>query len=103
MATYQWISSNDGQQCRDEIQSSLKELGLEVDSTISQGATIYTCDAVGSNVPPYSRVVVIISTTNRSKNELQVEVRSSEPMIKKSTRCQTIAQALKAMIPPRKE
>jgi len=43
----------------------------------------------------------MISPNNCSASEYVVEVRSSEPMLKKETRCWQVATKFKAVVPPK--
>ncbi len=100
MALYQWITSIEHDEVNRQLLECLQENNLELDLEFSNGKTIYARDGNKSKCAWNTRVDIIISTNNSTRNEYLVEVRSSEAMLKKGTRCQEIATKLKVVIPP---
>ncbi len=101
MALYQWISSVKWDGLEQRLLECLQETGLEIDPEFSKGKIIYASDGDGCKCAWNARVNLIISPNNTTTNEYVVEVRSSEPMLKKGTRCEQIASKVKTAIPPK--
>lgn len=99
LALFQWITGSGRQELLDRLTSAARRLNLEIDQEYSNNLTIYARDKDGARTPIKARVTVIISPTNGSRDEFHVEVRSSEPMLKRGTRCEQIATDLKAVMP----
>jgi len=99
VALFQWIAASECQDLLRDFIGAVEQLGLEVDPEFSSSISIYAREQEGARTPTNARVTVIISATNGSKDEFQIEVRSSEPMLKRETRCEQIATELKAIIP----
>ena len=99
MALFQWIAAAERQELQDRLASAVGRLNLEIDQEFSNNVTIYARDKDGLKTPVNARVTVMISPNNGTRDEFQVEVRSSEPMLKRGTRCEQIATDLKAVIP----
>lgn len=99
MALFQWSSTTELCELQRCLQDASESLGLEVDQELSQNASIYVREKGGSAIPLNSRVTVLISPRNGARTEFLVEVRSSEPMLRRGTRCEDIASKLKALIP----
>ncbi len=100
MALYTWISQAPKGSLIDTFASLFRELGLEVSKEASSDQQIYAIEALGQSTYQAARVNVIVSWVCSSKSQYQVEVRSSEPMFKKDTRCETFAKALRSASPP---
>ena len=99
MALFQWITAEERSSLLTRLQQAVEQLGLTVDQEFSTSSTIYARDQEGARTPLSARVAVIISPNNGASNEFQVEVRSSEPMLKRGTRCEQIATELRGVIP----
>lgn len=100
MALYQWITSIEHVEVNRQLLEYLQENSLELDPEFSKGKTIYARHGNKSKCAWNARVDIIISPSNSTRNEYIVEIRSSEPMLKKGTRCEEIATKLKNIIPP---
>jgi hypothetical protein len=79
----------------------MSELDLVISKEISNGYQLYASDRLGAELKPESQVKVLVSWASRNPQELQVEVRSHEPLLRSGTRCEHIAIALKRLLPPR--
>ena len=101
MALYQWITSIEHVEVNRQLFKCLQENNLELDPEISNGKIIYARDGNKSKCAWNTRVDIIISPNNGMTDEYVVEVRSSEPMLKKGTRCEEVATILKTVIPPK--
>jgi len=99
LALFQWIAAAEQGELQDRLASAVGRLNLEIDQEFSNSVTIYARDKDGLKTPINARVTVMISPNNGTRDEFQVEVRSSEPMLKRGTRCEQIANDLKAVIP----
>jgi hypothetical protein len=99
VALFQWIAAAERQELLDRLDSAVTRLNLEIDRKFSNSVTIFARDKDGLRTPVNARVTVMISPNNGTRDEFQVEVRSSEPMLKRGTRCEQIATDLKAVIP----
>jgi hypothetical protein len=99
VALFQWIAASKRQDLLRDFVGDVEQLGLEIDPEFSSSVSIYAREQAGARTPANARVTVIISATNGSKDEFQIEVRSSEPMLKRGTRCEQIATELKAILP----
>ncbi|MCP9882977.1 hypothetical protein KBY65_10895 [Cyanobium sp. Alchichica 3B3-8F6] len=98
MALFQWIAVSKHQDLLRNFVGAVEQLGLEIDPEFSSSVSIYAREQASTRTPANARVTVIISATNGSKDEFQIEVRSSEPMLKRGTRCEQIATDLKAIL-----
>lgn len=98
MALFQWIVSIDHKDLLKRIESAIEQMGMEVDREFSKNGSIYARDRDGAKTAASSRVTVIATPNNGSKNEYLLEVRSSEPMLKRGTRCEQVASAIQASI-----
>lgn len=99
MALFQWIAEGEREALEERLQHSIGQVGLEIDPEFSSHAGIYARDRDGLRCAPNARVTIIISPTNGMGNEFQVEVRSSEPMLMRGTRCEEVANIVKTAIP----
>jgi hypothetical protein len=82
------------------LEETLDGFGIEIVEEFSGGSSIYATDKSVANaaITVNSRVTVIVTPDNALKKEFLIEVRSSEPMLKRGTRCEQIASALKASV-----
>ena len=79
----------------------LHETGLEIDPEFSKGKNIYARDGNRGEGSWNAQVNIIIFPKTSTGNEYVIEVRSAEPLLKKGTRCEQIANKVKSVIPPR--
>ena len=90
---------------RDELTQRLRECLLQtdliIDSEFSNSNFIYARDRDGAKCPWNARVTIIISPNSCTADEYIVDVRSSEPMLKKGTRCERLANMVKITIAPK--
>ncbi len=99
MALFQWITTAERPRLLGRLEHAVTQLGLTINQEFSTTSTIYARDPDGARTALDARVTVIISPNNGANDEFQVEVRSSEPMLKRGTRCEQIATELRAVIP----
>jgi hypothetical protein len=76
----------------------IEALGFEVDQHISSQYQLYALDPATSKVEIDSRVSILITRCNKDSRDITIEVRSSEPMLRKNTRCELKAKALQAAL-----
>ena len=99
MALFQWITADTRTALLARIEAILDRLGLEIDREFSSNSNIYARDKDGAKIAARARVAVIVTPSTMHQDEFLIEVRSSEPMLKRGTRCEEIASALQASIP----
>tara|TARA_B100000700_G_C14253805_1_gene493839 strand:+ start:133 stop:396 length:264 start_codon:yes stop_codon:yes gene_type:complete len=80
--------------------STLEELGLTILKEVSTSAEIYASELPPRDKFRSSLVNVTISWASPERKMCQVQVRSSEPMLKRNTRCEQFSIALKKYLPP---
>ncbi len=98
MALYTWLSSTSGDCLRSLFEPAFRELGLKILQEASGDHQIYAEDSFVQGVPHSSRVNVLVSWTSAEKCQFQIEVRSSEAMLKRGTRCEIVAAALRNFV-----
>ena len=101
MALFQWITTGERAALEANLADSFDEVGLEVDKEVSGVGGIYASEKGGPSFGGKAKVTVIFSPTNVTKDEFLIEVRSSEPMLKRGTRCEQIANTLKSILVPK--
>ena len=94
MALVSWITRVDGDGLLDALADSLQQLGLVVDGSVSTPSQVLAADAPNCGLPMDQRVTVLASWNCSRSRECQLEVRSSEPQLRRDTRCQQIARQL---------
>ncbi len=99
MALYTWLSTTPRTPLLSTFSAVFDELGLVVLQDASGEQQLYAEESLGRGLPHSSKVNVLVSWTSASRSECQIEVRSSEPMLKKGTRCEQIANALRDVAP----
>ncbi len=99
MALYTWLSSTSGDCLESLFEPVFRELGLEIMREASGDNQIYAEDSYVKGMPHSSRVNVLVSWTSAEKSQFQIEVRSSEAMLKRGTRCEQVAVALRDFAP----
>jgi hypothetical protein len=73
-------------------------LGLEIDQSISSQYQRYASDPSTQKVEYSQRVSILITRCNKDSSDVTIEVRSSEPMLRKNTRCELKAKELQAAL-----
>ena len=99
MALYTWLSTTSEDCLRSLFEPAFRELGLEIMKEASGEHQIYAEDSYVIGFPHSSRVNVLVTWTSAEKSQFQIEVRSSEAMLKRGTRCEEVAVALKDFAP----
>ena len=100
MALFHWLLQiPPGEDLASTIEPAIQQAGLVLDAEHSTTAQIVAHDPIDAGVHHASRVLLMISWTNRPKGELVVEVRSAEPMLKRQTRCEQVSAALQRLLP----
>lgn len=100
MAVFQWIARVEREGLEERLLGSIAGMGLELDLEISNDKIIYARDPDRLKCGISERVNIVITLNNSTQGEYLVEVRSSEPMLMKDTRCERVAQKVKQVIPP---
>ena len=100
MALFQWITKCPDDLRADSLALALQPLGLDVDPDFTSHAQIVLRDRQAEPLALDSRVTVMASIVNRTRQEVQLEVRSSEPMLSRGTRCERVAASMKQLFPP---
>lgn len=94
MALFSWIASVDSDALVDALAEPLQQLGLVIDPSVSGAAQVLAADKPNCGLPMAQRVTVLASWNCSRSREYQVEVRSSEPQLRRGTRCEQIATEL---------
>ena len=100
MAYFQYLSDVNGECLLSTFQGLLEAAGLKVSKEFSNSSQIYA-EEKGLNSGYQSVVKVLISWSDKHSKQCSIEVRSDEPFLKSGTRCENIATALHALIPPK--
>lgn len=100
MALYTWLSSPPGECLFDHFGQVLDDLGLQICQEASSEQQIFATEVATAGMLQSNKVNVTVSWASSSKRTCQVEVRSSEPMFKRDTRCEKLAEALRSHAPP---
>jgi hypothetical protein len=100
MALFRWIVRHERSELLSRAQSAIDSVGLEIDNEFSNAVNILAREKEGSKVNANARATVTISPNGGELDEFQVEVRSSEPMLKKGTRCEHVANVLRVLLVP---
>ena len=101
VALYSWISDLDPQALQADLPGRFHALGLQLYPELCSPCQLYAEDPADARLPMAQRVKVVVSRLTPATGECQVEVRSAEPMVRRHTRCQAMAQALQQLIPAR--
>ena len=101
MALIRWIASVEKNDLEQRLLNSIEGMGLEIDHEFSSSRMLYARDKDGLKCSFKARVKIFVSSTNEIESEYQFEVRSSEPMLRRGTRCEQVANEIKSAIPPR--
>ncbi len=78
--------------------SVIEELGFDIDQSISSEDQLFAKDPATSKVEWESIVSILIARCNKDSCDVFIEVRSSEPTLKKNTRCELKAKELKVAL-----
>jgi len=76
----------------------VEALGFEIDQSISSQYQRYASDPSTQKVEHSSRVSILIMRCNKDSSDITIEVRSSEPMLRKNTRCELKAKELQTAL-----
>ena len=98
MALFKWLSTIAPNSNLNAFHPVIEALGFEVEQSISSQYQLYASDPPRATVEQSSRVSVLISRCNKDTFDVTIEVRSSEPMLRKGTRCELKAKALQAAL-----
>ena len=99
MAYFQYLSEVNTDCLISSFKHILEEVGLNISQEFSSHAQVFA-EGINSKQSYQSKVNVLISWNDKSKNECSIEVRSNEPY-KKGTSCEKIADELLTLIPPK--
>jgi hypothetical protein len=72
----------------------VESFGFEIDQSISSEYQLYARDPATSNFEYSSRVSITITRCNKNSRDFAIEARCSEPVPRKSARCERRAKAL---------
>ena len=100
MAVYHWKTEPNGGCLMQCFSSKLEKLGLLILKEVSTSAEIYAREYPPKNHFRSSLVEVMIRWDSPERKMCEIQVRSSEPMLKSNTRCEEFTIALKEYIPP---
>ena len=103
MALFQWIAEGERDALEERLRLSITKLGLEIDQELSKNTGIYARDSKESRYSAKSRITVAIYPSNSTRTEHQIEIRSSEAMLSRGTRCEKVAFAVKSVIPSKSQ
>jgi hypothetical protein len=99
MALFEWHTNLRSDNLQSELRNGIESLGLVVDESATSHAQLFACDPHDQGIHYAERVSVIAAWTNQRSGEVKIEVRSQEPLLRKQTRCQTLAAALQQLFP----
>lgn len=94
MALFSWIAHVESDGLLDALSAPLQQLGLVVDGSVSTASQVLAADHPNCGLPMAKRVTVLASWNCTHSRACQLEVRSSEPQLRRNTRCQQIAERL---------
>ena len=100
MALFKWFSTAKGDNISKALAHSIEGVGLQIDTELSTTTQLYAIDPGKSPNGMRSRVTLIASWSDQSIGEVQIEVRSDEPMFRPGSRCECIARALQSVLLP---
>ncbi len=100
MAIYSWRTSIDKGTLHEAFSSALQTVGLEVCDTALGDKQLFAIENSKHWHGRTSNVNVLVFRINNQSTHCEIEVRSSEPMLKRNTRCEELAQKLKLLSPP---
>lgn len=95
MALFKWFSQIEGSCISSALQASVEELGLAIDPSLCHRGQLFASDPINALTRHHTRVTVLATWSDKSSHEVQIEVRSDEPLLRSGTRCETLATALK--------
>ena len=98
MAFFKWLLPITPNTALQSLDAVVEALGFEIDQSISSQYQLYATDSAISKVEIDSRVSILITRCNKDSPDFTIEVRSSEPMLRKNTRCELKAKELKAAL-----
>lgn len=99
MASFQWIERLAAPSMVDWFEPIAQSLGLEVVNSVSSDSQLYAVTPLAALSQKKSPMVtVLISWSDRTTQQVLIEVRSDEPMLRTNTRCEQLAQALKRVV-----
>ena len=99
MALYQWIETIGSSSIPEHFSPLIAQLGLQMIDSVSNDLQIYALTPrSGQAFDEQPIVSVLVTWCNRGTHEVQIEVRSDEPMLRSGTGCEQIAQQLRTML-----
>jgi hypothetical protein len=101
MAVFKWMSRYPSYNQHSELQNVIENLGLAINDEISNPSQLFATNPNSARLKANTRITVLATWIDRNNHDLQVEVRSDEPMLRSGTRCEQIAKALQQSLPPK--
>lgn len=99
MAAFQWIERIAAPSIVEWFAPIAEALGLEVVDSVSHHSQLYAVmPLVDLSQKKAPVVTVLISWSDRATQQVLIEVRSDEPMLRSNTCCEQLAQALKRVL-----
>lgn len=95
MAFFKWLSTIDGDCVTSALQPLIADLGLVLDAELCHQAQLYALEPIQQGIHHQERVTVLATWSDRHCGEVQIEVRSGEPLLRPTTRCEQIASGLR--------
>ena len=99
MAIVQWLERIEAPSLSETFAPLVQELQLEYLASVSSDSQLYATTPPAkvsrANSP---RVSVLVMWTDRRGQEVQIEVRSDEPMLRPRTHCEHIAEKLRGLL-----
>ncbi|MBM5798762.1 MAG: hypothetical protein FJ060_11510 [Cyanobacteria bacterium K_Offshore_0m_m2_072] len=100
MALIRWLSRLASRDLPGTVGPLLVAQGFVIDAEVTSEVQVFATDPQHAPIPMDQRVSCLAQWTDRRAGEIQIELRSSEPMLKRDTRCGAAASRLRHLIPP---
>lgn len=100
MAMIRWLSQLPSRDLPGTMRPMVMAIGFVIHDEVSSEMQLYATDPLDVEIHADQRVSLLVQWSDRSSGESEIELRSSEPMLKPHTRCEAAASQLKSMIQP---
>jgi len=99
VAVFQWFEKLHQSSIAEAFCPLVEALGLDTVSAVSSDVQLYAATPL-AHVSRLQRpmVTVLVTWADRRAREVQIEVRSDEPMLRSGTHCEQVAQYLRQLL-----